>query len=62
MLIGKPGAIPSSEITPKGTYLNRRNFHCRRCYRQRNRHHGRNFPWLGGGYQSSANRPSQRQN
>jgi sulfoxide reductase catalytic subunit YedY len=26
MLIGKPGAIPSSEITPKATYLNRRNF------------------------------------
>ena len=26
MLIGKPSAIPSSEITPKATYLNRRNF------------------------------------
>jgi sulfoxide reductase catalytic subunit YedY len=26
MLIGKPNAIPSSEITPKATYLNRRNF------------------------------------
>jgi len=26
MLIGKPRAIPSSEITPKATYLNRRNF------------------------------------
>ena len=26
MLIGKPPAIPSSEITPKATYLNRRNF------------------------------------
>ncbi len=26
MLIGKPAAIPSSEITPKSTYLNRRNF------------------------------------
>jgi len=26
MLIGKPGTIPSSEITPKATYLNRRNF------------------------------------
>jgi sulfoxide reductase catalytic subunit YedY len=26
MLIGKPAAIPSSEITPKATYLNRRNF------------------------------------
>ena len=26
MPIGKPGAIPSSEITPKATYLNRRNF------------------------------------
>jgi len=26
MLIGKPAAIPSSEITPKTTYLNRRNF------------------------------------
>ncbi|HEX7422540.1 MAG TPA: protein-methionine-sulfoxide reductase catalytic subunit MsrP [Terriglobales bacterium] len=26
MLIGKPVAIPSSEITPKATYLNRRNF------------------------------------
>jgi len=26
MLIGKPGEIPSSEITPKATYLNRRNF------------------------------------
>jgi sulfoxide reductase catalytic subunit YedY len=26
MLIGKPGAIASSEITPKETYLNRRNF------------------------------------
>jgi len=26
MLIGKPAAIPSSEITPRATYLNRRNF------------------------------------
>jgi methionine sulfoxide reductase catalytic subunit len=26
MLIGKPAAIPSSEITPKSTYLNRRSF------------------------------------
>src|SRR6266446_2144050 len=26
MLIRKPAAIPSSEITPKSTYLNRRNF------------------------------------
>jgi sulfoxide reductase catalytic subunit YedY len=26
MLIGKPPEIPSSEITPKATYLNRRNF------------------------------------
>jgi sulfoxide reductase catalytic subunit YedY len=26
MLIGKPAAIPSSEITPQATYLNRRNF------------------------------------
>jgi sulfoxide reductase catalytic subunit YedY len=26
MLIGKPADIPSSEITPKGTYLNRRKF------------------------------------
>ena len=26
MLIGKPAAIPSSEITPKATYLNRRSF------------------------------------
>src|SRR6202162_3983110 len=26
MLIKKPAAIPSSEITPKATYLNRRNF------------------------------------
>ena len=26
MLIGKPAAIPSSEITPKATHLNRRNF------------------------------------
>jgi len=26
MLIGKPAEIPSSEITPKATYLNRRNF------------------------------------
>jgi nitrous oxide reductase len=26
MLIGKPAAIPSSEITPKAAYLNRRNF------------------------------------
>ncbi len=26
MLIGRPAAIPSSEITPKATYLNRRNF------------------------------------
>src|SRR6202140_3749119 len=26
MLIGKPAAIPSSEITPEATYLNRRNF------------------------------------
>src|SRR5271166_5160129 len=26
MLIGKPTAIPSSEITPKSTYLNRRSF------------------------------------
>jgi sulfoxide reductase catalytic subunit YedY len=26
MLIGKPGAIPSSEITPKATFLNRRSF------------------------------------
>src|SRR6266478_8085282 len=26
MLIRKPAAIPSSEITPKATYLNRRNF------------------------------------
>ncbi len=26
MLIGKPAAIPSSEITPKTTYLNRRSF------------------------------------
>lgn len=26
MLIGKPAAIPSSEITPKATFLNRRNF------------------------------------
>src|ERR1700720_1312793 len=26
MLIGKPAAIPSSEITPKATYLNRRKF------------------------------------
>jgi methionine sulfoxide reductase catalytic subunit len=26
MLIGKTGAIPSSEITPKATYLSRRNF------------------------------------
>jgi len=26
MLIGKPAAIPSSEITPKATYLNRRDF------------------------------------
>ena len=26
MLIGKPSAIPSSEITPKAAYLNRRNF------------------------------------
>jgi sulfoxide reductase catalytic subunit YedY len=26
MLIGKPAAIPSSEITPKAIYLNRRNF------------------------------------
>src|SRR5271157_1503947 len=26
MLIGKPPAIPSSEITPQATYLNRRNF------------------------------------
>jgi methionine sulfoxide reductase catalytic subunit len=26
MLIGKPGGIPSSEITPKATYMSRRNF------------------------------------
>ncbi len=26
MLIGKPAAIPYSEVTPKATYLNRRNF------------------------------------
>src|SRR5271166_5000994 len=26
MLIGQPAAIPSSEITPQATYLNRRNF------------------------------------
>src|SRR5713101_4048000 len=26
MLIGKAAEIPSSEITPKATYLNRRNF------------------------------------
>src|SRR5208282_6188447 len=26
MLIGKPDAIPSSEITPRAAYLNRRNF------------------------------------
>ena len=26
MLIGKPATIKSSEITPKSTYLNRRNF------------------------------------
>src|ERR1700745_1835835 len=26
MLIRKPAAIPSSEITPKATYFNRRNF------------------------------------
>jgi sulfoxide reductase catalytic subunit YedY len=26
MLINKPAGVPSSEITPKATYLNRRNF------------------------------------